>query len=239
MASITNLHSPISNPGDNERELTVPVVLQASPAATPTSGVLAASAPVCVNSDPRFGFSIDQPSHRDNVISCHDENPSRVCAIDTDIHPSQKHVRSDRRVPVQLSAVVIMPARDKIAAKVIDMSRSGLGLELSAEVPVGARIPVEFISGTVFGEVRHCSAISLVYRAGMRIDEFVIRKRNESEPSLFAIRARTDTLRGRAKRLARIYCSFVGHEYEWWQVPWGHSVLRCARCCRDLDASTQ
>ena len=139
-------------------------------------------------------------------------------------------------------AVFRTSSGERITAKVVDMSQGGLGLELSAAVPIGTRVFVDFAAGTAFGELRHCSPAALIFRAGMRIDEFVVRKQPAADPSASGARNRaaaSQRVAAVSRSLAfRIVCSCVGHDYRWSDDAWSRPVLRCTRCHQDLDAST-
>jgi hypothetical protein len=249
MAPIIPLQSPTLETGDLRGELAIPVVLQVCEASTSTyrgkirrvdKGVFQLWSPVWINPNSRLEILIDDCRLATDVISCHEHEPGNYRVGARRTYGPQRAIRSEPRIPVQLPAIVRTPASDKIAARVVDMSQSGLGLELSAELSVGTRVVVEFISGTAFGEVRHCNAMELTYRAGIRIDEFVIRKPIDSEPSTYAVRVRRDTwLSMAARRLVKLYCSLADHDYHWCEDAWGRPALRCTRCHRDLDASTQ
>ena len=83
--------------------------------------------------------------------------------------------RSETRTPVDLPAVLrIADSRTVIPVRVVDLSISGLGLELPAAIPVGAAVFVDLKTGTAAGEIRHCSKASEKFRAGVRTREFVL-----------------------------------------------------------------
>lgn len=83
--------------------------------------------------------------------------------------------RSQVRKPVDLPATLcVAGSPDRIPVRIIDVSDSGLGMEMSAAVPIGASVQVEMEAGTAMGEVRHCAKRADAYRAGMRIQEFVL-----------------------------------------------------------------
>jgi hypothetical protein len=250
MALITQLPNPtLDDSGDPAGELAIPIVLQVSEATTSTyrgkirrveKGFFQLWSPVWVNTNARLEILIDDCRIMADVISCHEHKPGDYRLAARRTYGPQRAIRSEPRIPVQLAAIVRTPYCDKITAKVIDMSQSGLGLELSTEVEAGTRVVVEFMSGTAFGEVRHCKPLALTYRAGMRIDEFVIRKGTDPGKSQAPQQIRIDPSGGvRVRRLIELYCLLVGHEYHWCEDAWSRPVLRCTRCYRDLDASMQ
>jgi hypothetical protein len=83
--------------------------------------------------------------------------------------------RSETRTAVDLTGVLHMPnSLLNMAVKVVDVSRSGLGLDLPTPIPVGACVRVELSSGIAIGQIRHCAKSLDRYRAGMRTHEFVL-----------------------------------------------------------------
>jgi hypothetical protein len=83
--------------------------------------------------------------------------------------------RSETRSPVDLPAVLrLADSRTLIPVRVIDLSTSGLGLELSMSIPVGVSAYVDLKTGTAVGEIRHCKRTSERFRAGIRMREFLL-----------------------------------------------------------------
>lgn len=83
--------------------------------------------------------------------------------------------RSETRTPVDLHALLhIAGSLTAIPVRVIDLSVSGLGLELPTAVALGASVRVELGTGTAIGEIRHCEGSSPSFRAGIRMSEFVL-----------------------------------------------------------------
>jgi PilZ domain len=74
------------------------------------------------------------------------------------VYGPQGGTRAEPRIPVDLSAVLTSPSYDRMFARVVDMSQSGLGFELPDSVAVGTRVSVHFASGIAFGEIKHCTA---------------------------------------------------------------------------------
>lgn len=83
--------------------------------------------------------------------------------------------RSETRTPVDLPALLhIAGSLTAIPVRVIDLSVSGLGLELPTAIALGASVRVELGTGTAIGEIRHCEGNSAGFRAGIRMSEFVL-----------------------------------------------------------------
>jgi hypothetical protein len=83
-------------------------------------------------------------------------------------------VRRELRLPVDFPALLRMPESEApVKIRIVDMSTSGLGLALPIEIQAGTGVAVEFSRGTVFGEIRHCVALSGYFRAGLAAEEFI------------------------------------------------------------------
>lgn len=83
--------------------------------------------------------------------------------------------RLEKRTPVDVPAVLrVADSRTIIPVRVIDLSTSGIGLELPFTLPVGAWVHVDLKTGTAIGEIRHCNRTSETFRAGVRMREFVL-----------------------------------------------------------------
>ena len=82
-------------------------------------------------------------------------------------------VRRELRVPVDFPGEVrTAESEAPVRARIIDVSSSGLGLNLPIEIKPGTIVAVEFARGTVFGEIRHCVQMTGYFRAGLAIREF-------------------------------------------------------------------
>ncbi|HTU46182.1 MAG TPA: PilZ domain-containing protein [Bryobacteraceae bacterium] len=203
-------------------------------------GFLKLSTSAALPTDSQIELVIDGCTIRAQVLSCEQEQQGKFALAVRRVYGPHGAVRSEPRIPVDLSAVLRYPGCDHLFARIVDMSQSGLGFELPAAVSAGTRVSVHFVCGIAFGEIRHCGKISAVYRAGMRIDEFVVRPKFTNFPG-------DDTRpprRGRAGfDLARpllavgrgILCSIAGHEYGWFTDLWERAVLRCSRCEKVLS----
>ena len=89
--------------------------------------------------------------------------------------------RSEARISTQLSAKLrIHGTPAAIQVNVVDLSPSGLGLELPSAVPVGAHASIDLVRGVAVGEIRHCAQRWEKYRAGMRLHDFVAKSAAEN-----------------------------------------------------------
>ena len=84
-------------------------------------------------------------------------------------------VRREPRIPIEVNArVTTSDAPGSVPAKLIDISRSGLGLRVPRNIPIGVGVIVELHTGIAFGEVRHCSQRGKDnWRVGLSLDEFI------------------------------------------------------------------
>lgn len=90
-----------------------------------------------------------------------------------DAPPSDR--RREARYPAQEPAELEMlyGPREPIYGTVLDVSRSGLRIELPRRIHRGEEVKVKLKENVIFGEVRYCRAASGVFQAGIRIDELV------------------------------------------------------------------
>lgn len=66
-------------------------------------------------------------------------------------------------------------AADTIPAKIVDVSRSGMKLELGTPLLRDVKVEVTMLASkaVIFGEVRHCRRSGAVYHAGVLIEDVV------------------------------------------------------------------
>lgn len=201
-------------------------------------GFLRLSSAVEIKPDSTLELVIDRCRIRAEALTCEHERDGAFTITCRRVYGAQGAVRYEPRIAVDLSAVLRYPGCDHLFARIIDMSQSGLGFELPAPVRVGTRVCVHFACGIAFGEIRHCTENTLVYRAGMRIDEFIVRRdvpRSRSAAIMhrrwWPPHARRFRITQRLLLLRRLtLCFLVGHGYGWFNDVQGRAVLRCRRC---------
>lgn len=88
---------------------------------------------------------------------------------------AQGEVRSELRLPTDLPAVITVAGEsEQIAAKVVDMSPSGMGVESVQPIPRGAKVCIDLEQGLAFGEIRFCRQKSAgLYFAGFLLEEYI------------------------------------------------------------------
>jgi hypothetical protein len=208
-------------------------------------GFLRLSTPVALLNGLRVEVAIDGCTIRAEVVSCEQQSSGRFTVAVRRVYGPQGATRDEPRIPVDLSAVLTTPSCDRMFARVVDMSQSGLGFELPDSVAVGTRVSVHFACGVAFGEIKHCTAKRAVYRAGMRIEEFIVRHvatRLEKEAPALAVDEtyRNGTRPRPAQRCfafaKQAFCSIAGHEYGWSIDLWERAILGCKRCEKVLGS---
>jgi hypothetical protein len=206
-------------------------------------GFLRFSTPVALPNESRVEVTVDRCTIRAEVVSCEQQSSHMFTVAVRRVYGPQGATRAEPRIPVDLSAVLTTPSYDRMFARVVDMSQSGLGFELPDSVAVGTRVSVHFACGIAFGEIKHCTPKAAVYRAGMRIDEFIVRHSAtgvEEEGAALAVNEayRNATRSRRSKRrsafVKRVFCLLAGHEYGWSIDLWERAVLGCKRCQKVL-----
>jgi len=84
--------------------------------------------------------------------------------------------RREARYPTSDPAVVqiLTPDGVRIAGTVVNVSRSGLGLELRSQLTKGMRVEVLVVRKcAIFGEVRYCRRSGDLFHTGIHIDDVV------------------------------------------------------------------
>ena len=83
-------------------------------------------------------------------------------------------IRREPRIPIEINGRLTTPdSSDSFPAKIVDLSRSGLGLKVSRPIPQGTGVIVEVQNGIAFGEVRHCTPKGKEWRVGLSLEEFI------------------------------------------------------------------
>jgi hypothetical protein len=254
MPANIQFHSSISDHTDTQTGVEFAVTLRPCDQGVPTSagkiirvhqGLFQISSPLCFDPYSKVDVTIDDCTVKTEVVSCDEQKDGDFRVSFRRIYGPQRAIRAEARIPVDLSAALLTSSGDRIFARIVDMSQSGLGLELSAAVAAGTSASVSFVAGIAFGEVRHCTQTAFPYRAGIRIHEFMVRHRPttgglEPADSTRSVGAAPRRIWNSLTALAmRLCCFLVGHEYGWSVDSWGRAVLRCSRCKGALDGPPQ
>ncbi len=201
-------------------------------------GILQVSSSAAIRANASVELLIDGCTLRAEVVSCEQRRSDDFTLVLRRLYGAKGAIRSEPRIPVDLSAVLSSPDCDRMFARIVNMSQSGLGFELPAPLSVGTRVSLHFTSGIAFGEIRHCAAVGPIYTSGMRIEEFVVRHAQVSAHVKHwssQSRSQTHLAQGFLTIGRRVLCFFTGHEYGWFTDLWDRPVLRCPRCARILS----
>jgi len=84
-------------------------------------------------------------------------------------------VRREWRLPADIPAQVTVVGRlATYKARVVNISPSGLGLQMPVDVPPGSELILQMRDGSGYGDVRHCRKIGKnKYAVGLSVHEFV------------------------------------------------------------------
>ena len=139
------------------------------------TGFFQLSSPVFLQSNTTIDILFDRQRLEVEVVFCKADDRDGY-AVGARLMPGLNgEIRREPRVPVEISArVTSSDLPISIPAKLVDISRSGLGLRMSRCVPVGSGAVVELPGGIAFGEVRHCTLQAKeTWRIGLSLDEFI------------------------------------------------------------------
>lgn len=193
-------------PCDGEPQ-TFPASLQAV-----QNGVFELCAPAYFSPGARLELRARQRRFESRVVCC-ERLPAGSFRLGLVIAADNER-RLETRVPADIAAVLrIRNSLQTLAVRVVDVSPSGLGLDLAAPIPVGASVQVGLNAGMAVGEICHCARKLDRYRAGMRMREFILHPNARRELGLHATPAPIDTLVrsiwDRQSRYEAILCSLA------------------------------
>lgn len=99
-------------------------------------------------------------------------------AIETSVLPQPfgpaLPLRTEPRIPTDVPVELTTARRSgAIVAKLVNISASGMGLNLDQLVVPGEIACVKLDIGSFFGEIKHCTKIGGAYRAGLKLNEFI------------------------------------------------------------------
>jgi hypothetical protein len=94
------------------------------------------------------------------------------------VNDEDGEVRSELRLPTDLAAILrVAGETEQIATRVVDMSASGMGIEVPVSLARGAKVCINLEQGLAFGEIRFCREKSAgVYFAGFLLEEYIGRE---------------------------------------------------------------
>jgi hypothetical protein len=92
---------------------------------------------------------------------------------------AKKHNRQDARYPTNEAVTVsVAPYQQNHAARVLNVSRHGLQLELGCPLPDGARVEILTTAEgvVIFGEIRYCNQTGELFHIGVLIHDAIFAK---------------------------------------------------------------
>lgn len=136
------------------------------------TGVVELSSPIYLRENLKLEMACEGRRIQSRVAYCRRQPSGK---FDIGIRMSgDSYMRSETRMPVDLTTKLhVAGSPAPLPVRVIDMSPSGLGMELTTPVPVGARVSVQLGYRTALGEMRHCARTGQHYRAGVRLERVI------------------------------------------------------------------
>jgi Putative zinc-finger/PilZ domain len=93
--------------------------------------------------------------------------------------PAKKDNRQDARYPTNEAVTVsLAPYQQNHAAKILNVSRHGLQLELGCPLPDGARVEILTTAAgvVIFGDIRYCNQTGELFHVGVLIHDAIFAK---------------------------------------------------------------
>lgn len=139
------------------------------------TGFFQLSSPVFLQSNTIIDIIFDRQPLEVEVVFCKADDRNGYTVGARLMAGINGEIRREPRIPVEINGrLTTTDFPGSIPAKIIDISRSGLGLKVSRNIPTGVGVIVELQTGIAFGEVRHCSKKGKdVWRVGLSLDEFI------------------------------------------------------------------
>lgn len=139
------------------------------------TGFFQVSVPVFLQSSTVIDIVFDRQRLEVEVVFCKADDRNGYVVGARLMAGLNGEIRREPRIPVEIAARVTtsdMPG--SVPGKLVDISRSGLGLKVPRNIPTNTGVIVELHSGIAFGEVRHCSKSGKdMWRVGLSLDEFI------------------------------------------------------------------
>src|SRR5581483_7266636 len=135
------------------------------------SGLFQLLSPVYLRPDRKLELLLQGRRLEATVVYCKKESAG---TYDIGIRLTRDaHIRNEDRNPIDLlTTLKSSGSPTPIPVRVVDLSPSGLGLELNKPIPVGATVSVDLKYGIAIGDIRHSAQKAAFHRAGVCIQEF-------------------------------------------------------------------
>lgn len=140
-----------------------------------SAGVAELSSPVYLPVDESVTIASDARLIQGSVVYCRVEASG---TFDLGLRlDSDPYLRSEVRIPVALETTLqVLGSPGRIKTRVIDLSASGVGMEIPVPIRIGARVWIALGRSTALGEIRHCAPKGEEYRAGLRLEKLIRRE---------------------------------------------------------------
>jgi hypothetical protein len=147
-------------------------------------GFFQLSSPVYLQSNTLIDIIFDRQRLEVEVVFCKADDRDGYAVGARLLAGINGETRREPRIPIEISArLTTSDLPGSIPARVVDISRSGLGLKVPRNIPAGVGVIVELQSGIAFGEVRHCSKKGKEsWQIGLSLDEFISHRDRVKKP---------------------------------------------------------
>ena len=75
--------------------------------------------------------------------------------------------------------VVVLPSKQRVTGKIVNISKAAAQLELPIQPPIGANLEIVTIGIAIFGEIRSCQPVGSYFCTELEIEHTVFLPRNE------------------------------------------------------------
>lgn len=139
-----------------------------------STGFFVVSSPLLLKPEQRVQILFAGRAIDTQVLYCHPQTGDDFQLGLQMLQEKDQPLRTEPRIPVDMPGELNVAGLDSpIPAKLVNISGSGLGLEIDRQVFPGHMAYVKLGIGFAFGEIRHCSKLGNAYRAGLKLDEFI------------------------------------------------------------------
>ncbi len=139
-----------------------------------STGFFLVASPMLLNPEQRMQILFAGRGIDTQVVYCHAEPGGDFQLGLQMIQDKDQPLRAEPRIPMDMPGeIYIAGIESPIPIRLVNISASGLGLEIASRVSPGEIACVKLEIGFAFGEIRHCSSVGNMYRVGLKLDEFI------------------------------------------------------------------
>lgn len=164
-------------------ELTLPVTLRfldrvhtpvAAQIRRVNTGFFVVASPLLLKPEQRVQILVAGRGLDTHVVYCHPQPGGDFQLGLQMVYDKDQPLRTEPRIPMDMLGEILIAGIDgPISVRLVNISASGLGLEIERQVSPGEIACVKLDIGFAFGEIRHCSKTGDTYRLGLKLDEFI------------------------------------------------------------------